>query len=353
MRIMAAMAILLGSAALSAQTVPEGLPVAFADEAQPPAPDYARADAWAARPPAEGAAARVPSNATARRAQPAADVFYIHPTTYRSKARWNQHIDDAAVNAWTDASVIARQASAFNGCCRIYAPRYRQASLRAFATMAGDGSKAYALGYGDVLRAFDRFMAHDNHGRPFILVGHSQGGLDLFNLLRDRIDGKPAARRMIAAYVLGYGIVEGDFGTTFKALRRCAAPDQTRCVIGWNSFLEDADATAYAARTRERWTTAHGDGPGGRLLCSDPLALGGPHRATGLGALPASNAEALPPLVPDAVTSRCDADGVLKVRAAPALGLAPLPGGNMHYHDVALFYADVRADAARRTAAFR
>ena len=351
--ILCAASILIWAGAIVAQPVSEAPAVAFLDEAQPPAPDYARPDAWAARGSFEGVAALVPPNAMPRRTEPSADVFYIHPTTYLSKTRWNQHIDDVATNAWTDTSVVARQASAFNACCRIYAPRYRQASLRAFGAMAGDGGKAYALGYDDVLRAFDYYMAHDNHGRPFILVGHSQGALDLFKLLHDRIDGTSASRRLIAAYVLGYGLVDGDFGTALKKLKPCTAPGQTGCVISWNSFLEGSDATAYARRAAERYVVTHGNGPGARLVCSDPLELGGAHRDTGTGALPDSTAASLPSLVPGAVTTRCDADGVLKVRLAPSLTLAPLPGGNMHYHDVALFYADIRADAARRVAAFR
>src|SRR3546814_13240872 len=63
---------------------------------------------------------------------------------------------DAATRRWTDLSVTARQASLFDACCRRFMPRYRQASSRAFAARLGDGAKAYALAYGDVLRAFRR-----------------------------------------------------------------------------------------------------------------------------------------------------------------------------------------------------
>src|SRR3546814_15517433 len=84
---------------------------------------------------------------------------------------------DAATRRWTDLSVTARQASLFDACCRRFMPRYRQASSRAFAERLGDGAKAYALAYGDVLRAFRSYVAHDNHGRPFIIAGHSQGAL--------------------------------------------------------------------------------------------------------------------------------------------------------------------------------
>jgi hypothetical protein len=52
-------------------------------------------------------------------------------------------------------------------------------------------------------------------------------------------------------------------------------------------------------------------------------------------------------LVKGAVAAHCD-QGLLVVDPAPALDLKPLPGGVMHYHDLGLFYADVRANAVLR-----
>ena len=81
------------------------------------------------------------------------------------------------------------------------------------------------------------------------------------------------------------------------------------------------------------------------------------------GAAPASaNLGALMPdatyhgatLSPGAVPARCGADGLLLIGDAPGgYGVAVLPGNNFHVFDYALFWANVRADAARRLAAFR
>jgi hypothetical protein len=51
------------------------------------------------------------------------------------------------------------------------------------------------------------------------------------------------------------------------------------------------------------------------------------------------------------VTARCD-QGLLVVTANPSLDLKPLPGGSLHYHDLGLFYADVRANAVARVRAW-
>ncbi len=319
-------------------------------------PDYARADAWAARPGHEGAAAIVAPGATPAARNPAVDVFYVNPTTERSNERWNADPADPVLNAWTDGSVIARQAGIFNACCRIFAPRYRQASRRAFLNMASGGSAAFDLAYTDVLRAFDRYLAHDNHGRPFILVGHSQGARHVQQLLAERIDGKSLARRMVAAYVIGVDLVEGDFGHRYKALKTCDTPSETGCVAAWNSVLPELDRARAAKMNAMRYVTTYGDGPGTTGVCINPLTF---DRATpsapagaSLGAVPGDPDEsALKPLVAGKVSAHCE-DGYLVVEPDPSLGLKSLPGGSMHYHDFGLFYADIRANAVLRTKAW-
>lgn len=330
----------------------------FAEQAPPPAPDYARPESWAARPGAPGASTAVPPGASPAAASAAGvDVFYVHPTTYRSRDHWNQDIADATVNAWTDASVIARQASVFNGCCRIFAPRYRQGSSLAFSTMAGDGAKAFDLAYSDVERAFDHYMAHDNGGRPFILAGHSQGAVHLTRLLERRIDGTPLARQLVAAYTIGTNLSEGDFPRTYKTLALCGTPAQTHCVIGWNSVLPEADIALFAKAGEARYVQRHGDNPGKTLVCVNPLTFDRARPAAGaersLGAVPGDPGEGpLQALRPNAVSARCDR-GYLVVEPAADLGLKPLPGGLMHYHDYGLFYADIRANIAQRIQAFQ
>ncbi|WP_375395202.1 DUF3089 domain-containing protein [uncultured Sphingomonas sp.] len=304
----------------------------------PPPPDYGDPANWAARPDRPGPAQSVPTNATPLARRPAVDVFYIHPTTFRSAEQWNQRIDDAATNSWTDRSVIARQASVFNGCCRVFAPRYRQASTRAFAEMAGEGAKAYDLAYGDVVRAFDSFLA-SAHGRPFILAGHSQGALFVTRLLADRISRTPLAARMVAAYAIGVPVKRGAGGVP-----PCDRPKQTGCVISWNSFLAGSDTSAYFARTLGVVSTADA---ASTLVCTN---LAAKNAATALpgAAIPVG----LQPLRRQSVRATC-VGGVLAVQPDPALELTPLPGGNMHFHDIALFYGELRADAIRRSAAYR
>jgi hypothetical protein len=344
-----------GVAAAAQQPGPPPIP-AFAEMPAPPAPDYASPAAWSAGSANPGASSATPPGATPIARQPKVDVFYIHPSTYLRKDRWNVAFDDQPSSAWTDASVVARQAGVFNGCCRIFSPRYRQASPVGIGRMLGDGKPAVDLAYADVLRAFDYYLAHDNHGRPIILAGHSQGGLHLFNLLKDRIDGKPLQRKLVAAYLLGYNLSEGDFGHTYKTLSVCATPLQTGCVVAWNAELPSVDRDKLANAMEKRFVDTFGDGPGKTVLCVNPLTFDTSKPSAtaeqSLGAVTGSPGYGpLQPLVPHAVAAHCE-HGFLVVEPARDLDLKPLPGGSMHYHEVGLFYADIRANAIARVGAY-
>src|SRR4029079_313076 len=94
------------------------------------APDYSLTASWAALPDREDAADVVPSGAAQDRQSSAeVDVFFVHPTTFFGTTGWNQALDDSSTNQLTDMFVLRGQAAVFNGCCKIYAPRYRQATI--------------------------------------------------------------------------------------------------------------------------------------------------------------------------------------------------------------------------------
>ena len=138
------------------------------------------------------------------------------------------------------ALFLRGQASAFNAAGDIWAPRYRQATFGAFLT----GQKRGAAGARPRLwrrrRRVRRIPGRSGRPRPIILAGHSQGALHLTRLLREKVAGKPLAKRIVAAYVVGWPVSR----TTDLAalgLPECERPDQTGCLLSWQSFAEPAD----------------------------------------------------------------------------------------------------------------
>ena len=207
---------------------------AFTDVPPPAPPDYANEDHWAALPNRTDDADTVPIGATDLQATAPADVFFVHPTTFLSADAWNQALDDDATNLTTDEMVMQGQASVFNGCCRVYAPRYRQATLAAFFADDENGPQALSLAYEDVVTAFRYFVAHFNQDRPFVLASHSQGSRHLNLLLAQEIAGTPLGDRMVAAYPIGFDI-DGSNGIPVRE-----TPTQTGCQVSWNTVGPDA-----------------------------------------------------------------------------------------------------------------
>lgn len=232
--------------------------VSFAEETPPPTPDYADPGAWSALPDRDDAGDLAPEGSPGTDQRIArADVFYVHPTSYVG-SRWNGAFDDPDVAQATDRGATGIQATAFNACCAVWAPRYRQANLTVFLTPNADGDAALEVAYGDVVRAFEAFQARRGADRPFFLVAHSQGTALATRLLAEVIAPGPARAQLIAAYLVG-GVVTVEGVGDVPACRTAA---QTGCVVAWN-----ARGPGYVPSFWEM----HRRGDERELLCTNPL----------------------------------------------------------------------------------
>src|SRR3546814_13957071 len=76
---------------------------------------------------------------------PTIATFYVVPTTYLRRDRWNAPLDDREANE--RARLFAQtQASVFNGVAATWVPRYRQATFGAFLTDKADRSEERRVG---------------------------------------------------------------------------------------------------------------------------------------------------------------------------------------------------------------
>ncbi|MEO6432628.1 MAG: DUF3089 domain-containing protein [Sphingomicrobium sp.] len=314
-------------------------------------PDYTQSAAWLARPGLDSAASWLPDGFE-RAAPGKAAAFYVHPTTYLNRDRWNAPLDPGGQTSARTTLFLRSQASALSSAGDIWAPRYRQAAYGAFLLDSPDATRALDLAYSDVLAAFDTFIADVPADRPLILAGHSQGSLHLLRLLADR--KTKLSSRLVAAYVVGWPIsTTADLPAT--GLAACATPAATGCVMSWQSFGQPANPNLVL----DAWEKAPGRSAAHRradIICTNPVT-----GTVGGASLPVDNPGTLVPdgnftsasLAAGQVGARCD-HGLLEIGGAiPALGPYVLPGNNYHVYDYALFWAAIRRDAERRLAAWR
>jgi len=169
----------------------------------------------------------------------ALDCFYVYPTVSRDQGL------NSDLKASEEIGAIQVQFARFAGVCRTFAPIYRQMTVGAVAAFAagGDIKDAANLAYSDVAAAWRNYLAHRNGGRPFVLIGHSQGSALLQQLIAREIETNPAvAARMKLAILPGFDLIvpQGKLvGGTFKKIPLCSRENQTGCVISWTSFREN------------------------------------------------------------------------------------------------------------------
>ncbi|WP_281301910.1 MULTISPECIES: DUF3089 domain-containing protein [unclassified Iodidimonas] len=333
----------------------------YSQAPQSPAPDYSLPESWAAWPGADGDATVTPQGVAPLdplSASLAADVFFIHPTTYLGTDFWNAPIDEPSATA-SIPSVLKAQASPFAASAQIYAPRYRQAAFGAFIAANADTVSALMLAYRDIDAAFDAFLAARGADRPFLLVGHSQGALLGSFLLKNRIAGTPLADKMVAAYLPGWTFsLTHDLGA-LPAMGACEDALDTGCVLSWQSFGENGNPD-YMIRGYQNQMGLDGQLKGqSPMLCINPINWqpdGAAPRSAHLGSVPPvpQPDAALPAPLPQALAAQCRDDGFLYLSPNPgeAFSRFLMPGENYHVYDIHLFAMDIRANARDRIKAW-
>ena len=167
------------------------------------------------------------------------DCFIVYPTVSRDPG---MNSDLTPGDGEERASMVS-QFARFASACRPYAPMYRSMTLGAVTAAAagGDVTVPAGIALGDVRAAWKTYLSKYNQGRPFVLIGHSQGSLMLIQLLARDIEGRPEAKRMKLAILPGFNVLvpQGKLvGGTFKSTPICSSPSQTGCVLTWVSYRE-------------------------------------------------------------------------------------------------------------------
>jgi hypothetical protein len=255
---------------------------------------------------------------------PPVDCFYVYPTVSgQSGIVANLHVDPA------ETAVARVQASRFSQTCKVYAPMYPQLTLHALLDESAITATDLITAYGGVQAAWRDYLAHYNHGRGVILIGHSQGASMLIQLLARQVDNDAAVRaHLVSAVILGGNVtvpVGKTVGGSFKHIPACTISTETGCVIAYSSFDQMPPTDSLFGRPGAGVSLLSGStsSAGLQVLCVNPADLSGstapldpyfPTRstATGLGDLSGLAPPELPtPWVsePDLYSGQCRSQG--------------------------------------------
>jgi hypothetical protein len=203
---------------------------------------------------------------------PAFDCFYVYPTVSTAKTR------SAPLRATPEIVRTARaQASLFQRECRLFVPLYRQITLAGLVSGGFSDASARAVAQHDVEDAFREYLANDNDGRPFLLLGHSQGATVLTTLVQSDVDGNAALRgRLVSAMLIGGSpwLAPGNpTAGTFQNVPPCRSPTQVGCVVAYNTYDGAPPSGALFGRTTAGRTVicVNPGAPAGGTALLDPV----------------------------------------------------------------------------------
>ena len=198
--------------------------------------DYSKNASWAALPFMEDEADLFPKGEeTIDQTQAEVDVFFVHPTGYLKGDHWTDPLEENSATKENTQWMMVNQASVFNGCCSIYAPHYRQASIYSYFGSDELREEVHAFVYQDVKTAFKYFIEKFSNGRPFILASHSQGTHHSIRLLAEEIDDSDLYSRLVGAYIIG-GTISKDWLNQMKDIGVCDSSKQLGCLVHWDTM---------------------------------------------------------------------------------------------------------------------
>ena len=172
---------------------------------------------------------------------PPLDCFYVYPTTSEDATMASDFTAGAEINT------TIMQAARFNQVCRVFAPIYRSVTSaglsRAFSAGDPQFPAAWNQAYLDVLDAWRQYLAHDNNGRPVVVIAHSQGSFHVVRLLKEEIDPKPEQRNLVVSAIVAgtsFQVAAGrDVGGDTQNMPLCRSNIQVGCVITFQTFRDN------------------------------------------------------------------------------------------------------------------
>ena len=182
------------------------------------------------------------------------DVFYVYPTL-AGKA-------DTPEMEWKNNPELQKKITGFAKAqtygifgkkARVFSPYVHQLTYSSVARIMKKRPltqaewKSFERGMKETVEAFRYYLRHYNQGRPYVLLGHSQGAMDLYYLLKHcpEINVKNG---FTVAYLAGLphcrvAQIGRDFGTRIKAAQ---SADDLGVIAVWNTQNTEGDAVLMA-----------------------------------------------------------------------------------------------------------
>ncbi len=274
----------------------------------------------------------------------AVDVFYVYPTVFLGTEPGWMDVNDAALRKKAEG-MLQVQGSVYADTADMYAPFYRQVSIAVLSLPDSSFENYFRPAYADVKAAFLYYLDHYNHGRPFILAGHSQGSQMIKTLMEDLFDDPDLQKQLVAAYIVGYSVTREDLDA-HPWMKIAQSADDPGTIITYNTQAAGAEGSPVLLPGAQcinplSWTTTDDYAPA----------------TLNLGAVFFDQDHHLQKEISNFTGAYIDAQGALVADTPDPddyynAAHPVFPRGIYHAYDYTFFYRNLQENAGRRVQAY-
>lgn len=161
-----------------------------------------------------------------------ADLFLVCPTV-DMKDELNMSMDDKDIRR-SFVGALNMERGIYEDSTRMYAPFYRQASMKSYEVSAEEREHVMEIAYNDVSDAFAWYLENKNEGRPIVLAGFSQGSDMCYRLMEEYFGDKALYDQLVAVYAIGWPCTE-EMVQKYPQIVPAKSADDIGTVISFNS----------------------------------------------------------------------------------------------------------------------
>jgi len=202
------------------------------------------------------------------------DCFYLYPTQSEQPTP-NSNLDkDPPIRR-----VVVQQARMFSTVCDVYAPMYNQVTSNGNQLL---NTPEVEVAYASAKAAFQSYLDNYNNGRPFVMLGHSQGSAHTGRLIDEMVDKSASLRkRFVGAIAPGANIhvpIGKNIGGMYENVPACSEVGQFGCLTAFSTYKGDpGPAAAFSRLDFGYWIypEARPDPSKFEVICTNPAALDG------------------------------------------------------------------------------
>ena len=169
-----------------------------------------------------------------------ADLFLICPTV-DTKDEFNMSMGDTKTKK-NFLGALNMERGIYEENTRMYAPYYRQAAMKVYSLDPEEREQYLEIAYRDVSAAFAYYLENENHDRPIILAGFSQGADMCYRLLEEYFGDPETYGKLVAVYAIGWPCTEED-AAGYPQIIPASGEDDLGVVISFDCEAPDVEET--------------------------------------------------------------------------------------------------------------